>query len=41
MLGRKITAAEYEQATAVLDELDFENGWVQDYEGEDEVSALS
>ena len=40
-LGRKITAAEYEEAVAVLDEVGLENGWVQEYEEEDEAHALS
>jgi putative pyruvate formate lyase activating enzyme len=40
-LGRKITPTEYEEAIAVLDGLGLENGWVQDYEGEDEAYALS
>jgi putative pyruvate formate lyase activating enzyme len=40
-LGRKITVAEYESAVAVLDEMGFENGWVQEYEEEDEGDALS
>jgi putative pyruvate formate lyase activating enzyme len=39
-LGRKITAKEYEEAVAVLNEIGFENGWVQEYEEEDEVRAL-
>ncbi len=41
VLGRKITAAEYEEAVAVLDEVGLENGWVQEHEEEEEVYALS
>jgi putative pyruvate formate lyase activating enzyme len=40
ILGRKITAAEYEAAVAVLDEMGFENGWVQEHKEERETCAL-
>ena len=30
-LNRKITAREYEEASALLDEFGFENGWLQDF----------
>jgi putative pyruvate formate lyase activating enzyme len=40
-LGRKITAEEYEEAVAVLDEVGLENGWVQEYEEESEAPELS
>lgn len=39
-LGRKITAAEYEAAVAVLGEMGLENGWVQEYEEEEQVCTL-
>lgn len=41
MLGRKITAEEYDEAVAVLDEVGLEDGWVQAHkEGEDGVDTL-
>jgi putative pyruvate formate lyase activating enzyme len=41
VLGRKITAQEYEEAVAALDEAGLENGWVQEHkERKDEVGAL-
>jgi putative pyruvate formate lyase activating enzyme len=40
VLGRKITAEEYDEAVAILDELGLENGWVQEYEEQDDVHAL-